>query len=270
MNGVSREWHLVVQESHLIRSCIASGLTNLRNANLGEKGLFYGGFFSMSIALERLSKLTLILDHMQKNNLACPSSATLRAYGHDLVRLLAECQSIADDRGIPCELGFEATSPKGVLVGFLSRYARGLRYHNLDELAEPGQATDPLEEWDQILWSIFTSEVSTRKVQSVLRNASIHFEMLDGHTIIRHHDLSKQPMDLRDYVLLPQVIDAASPYVILHLIEIINEINKIQFQVADDILSQGSRGHEPIPIVEEFYYFLVGGRRRSLTKKRWP
>ena len=271
MNGVSREWHLVAQESYLIRSCIASGLTDLRNASLGEKGRFYGGFFSMSIGLERLAKLTLIINQMQRNDLACPSSTTLRAYGHNLERLLAECQSVADDRQIQCELDFEATAMKGVLVEFLSRYARGLRYHNLDELTEPGQATDPLEEWDQILWSIFTSEVSTRKVQSTLNNASISYELLDGHTVISHHDLSRNPMNLRDYVLLPQVIDASSPYAVLHLIEIVAEVNKVQFQVADEISELGPRSEaSPIPVVQEFYHFLEGDRRRHLTKKKWP
>jgi hypothetical protein len=55
---------LLQQEGYLIRTSLAQGLTLLRSANLGETGHYYGAFFGLSIALERLLKVIIILDHM--------------------------------------------------------------------------------------------------------------------------------------------------------------------------------------------------------------
>jgi hypothetical protein len=71
----------------------------------------------------------------------------------------------------------------------------------------------------------------------------------------------------------PLVIELAAPYACCHIIEIVQEINRAQFAVADIAEKEAHRMGLTTPIVpyvQEFYYFLEGGRLRHLRKKRWP
>src|SRR5947209_276246 len=79
---------LLMQEGHLVRSSLTTGLTALRSAHRGERGLYYTGFFQLSIGVERLLKAILIVDHMSKNNLDTPTRETLKKFGHKITELL--------------------------------------------------------------------------------------------------------------------------------------------------------------------------------------
>src|SRR4051812_39579658 len=94
----SHLFFLLQQEGYITRSCICTGLTEARNANLGEKGRYYTAFFQLAIGVERLAKLALILDHMVSHNLAAPGGKTVRAYGHDLITLYHAAAKVANVR----------------------------------------------------------------------------------------------------------------------------------------------------------------------------
>ena len=56
------------QEGYLISSCLSMGLTELRKADVYNKGAFYSSFFNLSVGLERLLKSIIILIRLQKKN----------------------------------------------------------------------------------------------------------------------------------------------------------------------------------------------------------
>lgn len=266
-----KEWHLLAQESHLIQALLANGFTDLRKANLDRKGLFYAGFYNVAIGLERLMKATLIINYIQANRLACPSSDTLRSYGHDLKKLLIECQKIASDNGITCSLAFSGT--KSRILDFLDRYSRKLRYYNLDALSGSTASADPLEEWNSILREIFSKEVSRRSANRKIGQSLALASLLGESAIMMFHDLEKNPLSLEGCAIEPHVVELAAPYVCWHIIEMVHEINKVQFTVADAAEAEAHRmglAAPVVPYVREFYSFLKGGRSRHLRKVRWP
>jgi hypothetical protein len=122
---------MLEQEALVIRSCVCTGLTELRNANLNEKGRFYAGFFQLAIGIERLAKLALILDHMAQNNLRPPGQQTVRAYGHDLETLVATVDRAASARSYQVNGSFSRSTLCSSILAFLSQFATGMRYANL-------------------------------------------------------------------------------------------------------------------------------------------
>jgi hypothetical protein len=140
----SQEWHLIHQESSLVSSCLFKGLTDLRRASINNKGLFYTAFYNLAIGLERLLKLTLIIEHMRTHNLSCPTSGYIRRLGHNLIQLLNECQKCANTINISCDLTFYSSAIKQDILSLLNDYSNGLRYHNLDALVGQSNGRDPL------------------------------------------------------------------------------------------------------------------------------
>jgi hypothetical protein len=266
------QWHLIQQESSLISSCLFTGLTDLRNANIHDKGLFYTAFYNLAIGLERLLKLTLIIDYMHCNNLQCPTSKYVRAYGHDLIKLSQACQQRADAIDLPCDLKFSSSIRKQELVAFLNDYSNGLRYHNLDTLQGNASGRDPLASWNDIINSIYMDEVSGRKKINIESKAQILANSIREYSIILHHGLDQSELDVDTFTLQPAQINASAPYAIVHVIEIVNEINKLHFKVADMISLECSKQGKPdyVPYVQEGYSVFNNSRRYLLDKKKWP
>lgn len=80
---------LLQQEGYLTRSSLYTGFSSLSKGNINNnKGDFYVAFFQLSIGLERLMKLTLILDYMAANELRLPDNKWLKGFSHNLVELL--------------------------------------------------------------------------------------------------------------------------------------------------------------------------------------
>jgi hypothetical protein len=268
----SSEWHLVHQESSLVSSCIFKGLTDLRLANITQKGLFYTAFYNLAIGLERLMKLTLIIDHMQANNLTCPKSDYIRGLGHNLTELLSECQKRANLLGIPCDLTFSTAAVKQEILQLLNDYSKGLRYHNLDALTGKSSATDPLSSWNSIIMEIYKNEVSNSRKRKIESQAHFFADAFCDSATVIHHDLDRNLLSLYEFMLTPSVIESASPYAVVHMIEIVNEINKLHFAIADLVHSEcqkQGRNTPIIPFVREYYVVLCNSNKYHFKKKRW-
>jgi hypothetical protein len=267
------EWHLIHQESSLVSSCIYQGLTDLRKANIDNRGLFYTAFYNLAIGLERLIKLTLIIDHMQSNNLSCPTSDDIRRLGHDLVGLLKECQRRASSINIFCDLAFSSSAMKLEIIHLLNDYSKGLRYYNLDTLTGRSNSRDPLSIWNSIVMKIYNDEVPANKRNKTALQAQFFADTLRDTSLVIYHDLEQNSLDVDGVVMLPMMIEAAAPYAVCHIIEIVQEINKVQFAVADlaheECAKQGLET-SVVPFVHEHYFMLGADRKRNLKRKRWP
>jgi len=143
---------LLQQEGYLISSCLTTGLTELRSANVHNKGVFYAALFNLSIGIERLLKATIIIDHMLKNNLSVPTRKQLKNYGHDILELYSSCVVISQEEfsKIPPLDTIEEQSHE--ILCLLNDFAQTTRYHNLDALSSAGSGKDPLLHWNEILF----------------------------------------------------------------------------------------------------------------------
>jgi hypothetical protein len=85
----------LLSEAALAAEAVAFGATVLGRASYAQKSYYAQAFFSLSVGLERCGKLALAMDHALESDGSFPSKKTLKAYGHDLVKLLAHTDATA-------------------------------------------------------------------------------------------------------------------------------------------------------------------------------
>ncbi|GLW53961.1 hypothetical protein [Kitasatospora phosalacinea] len=145
-----RKWQLLTQEASLSAQSIGIGLSYLRKANSDHPGLYYGGFFNYSIGLERLMKLTLLVDERIREGKFPESTDFKKAYGHDLAKLLLAIHRVRQDVD-PVDLRWEypAGPLAGIAIDNLADFAKFDRYHGLDTLtaAPKVKDIDPIARW---------------------------------------------------------------------------------------------------------------------------
>jgi len=267
------EFLLLQQEGYVFRSCLCQGLTELRNANLNQKGLYYSAFFQLSIGLERLLKVIVIIDYVATHNLAFPTNDILKnKYRHDLARLVDTVRSIAVPRK---EHPLSYLAPDGTpsrIVRFLSDFAKFSRYYNLDLLTQGSTTSDPLKEWNTILKSIIGFE--TRRLPSssqAVSKASTDF--LEGNGLLLAHNLEQQAISWQRWFEDGRTYELATSRATLHVLRLLEALKDVLYDVTGAAQAEDHRlGHDTptVPFMEEFLSFVDADPKRALKKKRWP
>jgi hypothetical protein len=265
-------FYALQQEGFIIRSCIYTGLTELRNANIGEKGRYYTAFFQLAIALERLAKLGLILDYMESHGLAAPGDRAVRHFGHDIVTLYRAAEGIAQAREYEFFQRLDPSSIETRILNFLSTFAEGTRYANLDTLASGSAATnDPLAEWHRILAEIVRAHVPQSRLVRIQSQSRAIAQLISEYVMARADDLANQPLLLQDWLAAPQLYSLGARYATWHCFKLFVPLGKLVCK-----LSRGAALREPpteivyIPEMSDFFGFLWADREIILRKKRWP
>lgn len=147
----------LLQEAHLCKRLIETGLTVLRGADAANTGAYYQAFFELSTALERLGKLILALDFFQESG-TFPSDryfrdSTKTGKGHhELYSLMTRVEAINLKRGYGVENVLLESSSELSLLNFLSAFANSERYYNLKSLNKQGSAIDdPVATWERLM-----------------------------------------------------------------------------------------------------------------------
>jgi hypothetical protein len=118
------------REAELAKRLTCSGLTALRKATPARPGIYYDAFFGLSIGLERLAKLAWLIDECIQRNGAFPTDKDLRKFGHDIQTLIKKAQLI--QRSQSAYLMLPTDSVTDHIIKFLSEFADGARYYNID------------------------------------------------------------------------------------------------------------------------------------------
>ena len=249
---------LLQQEGYLTRSCLYIGLSAIKRANIETKGDFYVAFFQLSIGLERLMKLTLILDYMATHNLQLPNNKWIRGYSHNLSELVKSVQSIEKrislDRLIDELLRSETTENQ--ILNFLDEFSQKTRYANLDSLTGKNSHSDPLERWSELTKKIYSSEIPDDVRKQVEDDAFFAHQLLSSNTIVWFSDLEKQSLSLESGWRQTNMFRLAAPFVIWHIMKIIYPI----YKVMDDVcgLAQATnRSYSDEMVVPTMYEFFI-------------
>ena len=268
-------YRIIEQEAHVVRSCLCTGLTELRNANLNEKGRYYSAFFQLAIGIERLAKLALILDHMAQNSLVAPGHQVVKAYGHDLHTLIAKVEATATARGYAVSSDFPQSSLCKSVQAFLSEFATGMRYANLDALASGSARRNPLREWNAILQAAVTQSVSKSTQQRVGTRSAAISQALRGKVAVVASDLAGDPLTLKSALSEPALLDSASKYLVWELVTLLVPLRDVVVKAgyatdAVAVAAFGNRTETRVPALSEFFEFLEADREYVVRKKRWP
>lgn len=160
----SRTYLLLQNEGYLLQGCLQSALAALLKSSSAERGPLYVALFNYSIGLERLLKLSLLLDHCVANKGAFPSYAQIKSFGHDVGTLYKTAKAVSDRYQIEIPQSCRTDDLDERLLEILTSFADAKgRYFNLNALIGSGSGADPLSEWGKLLTEIYKRDVSPLK-----------------------------------------------------------------------------------------------------------
>jgi hypothetical protein len=259
---------LLQQEGHLISACLALGLTELRVANVHNKGALYSSLLNISVGMERLMKAIIIMQYMLTNNLSVPTKKQLKDYGHKITDLYDECVkiSISNSVNLPKRSLLNKTSQK--LLELLSDFAQTTRYHNLDALSDQQIGKDPLEYWSEIMSLILKQDVPKREKDKILEVARMNATAIEDMTMTMMQGLNKKPLTTEEALALPGLHDEATKYAVLHLIEMLSPIRDLISELSHSAYDGFSQ--PPFPQMQGFLEWIWDDRQHVLGKRKWP
>ena len=256
-------YSLLRQEGHITHSCITSGLTELRNANIGDSiGKYYRGFFQISIGLERMLKLALLL-HQIVDCKGRPKQ-DIKQLGHNLKELYSIVDELVNTKGINRNEGLSDSPYKERLLDFFTNFASGARYANLDALNSKEKFVEPLLKWKGILDSIIDNEISEKTKSRIKQKSEYFYYLMRQRVGVVSYDLDSSQLSVYDYFIRPPLLTEAAKHIIWHLILLIYPVK----QLISTFSYQNNNKFE-IPYMEEFYDFLYLDRNYNFRKTRW-
>lgn len=259
---------LLQQEGHLISSCLATGLTELRSANVHNKGAFYSALFNLSVGMERLLKAIVIINYMLKNHQSVPTKKQLRSYGHDITEIYDECVKISINHGNHLPIRTSLGNVDQELLGILSNFAQTTRYHNLDALSGQQTGEDPLEHWSEIILLILEQDVTEKQRNKILGQAEMISDAIGGISITIMQGLDKRALSTEEALALPGLHDQAVKHAVLHLITMLSTIRDLIEALSR--LAYGLNIPPPFPQMQEFLAWIWDDRQYVLRKRKWP
>jgi hypothetical protein len=251
---MDRVFVLLQQEGYLFRSCLTTGLTALRKADLNDPGMYYTAFFQLSIGLERLLKSIFVIDTIAATG-SPPSEKELRRYSHDLLELLA---AATKSDSPPSSSVLETLAEGGVnrlIFSFLSKFAKRTRYFNLDALSGNVALTDPIDDWDEIVRTLLLQDEDLAALDYLYRQT----------------DLTESALRMAEMFRLRQAQELAAVHAVVRLLRILAALRVRLSEVVDAAHERWSRASGPqIPYMIEFLHFTYGTDAENRRKKRWP
>lgn len=159
----SPTFQLLLNEGYLLRGCLQAALNSLLKSSNASREHLYTAFFTYAIGLERLLKLTLILNHCIEKKGSLPTHAEIKSFGHNLRALYNSAEKIVQRYSIdiPDECRIDDIDQR--LIDLLAEFAISGRYFNLDALTGGGKSEDPLPVWGELLNEIYQRDVPPLK-----------------------------------------------------------------------------------------------------------
>lgn len=251
---LTEEGKLLLNEAGLSSTCIGQGLTILRKAHFTKKWNYYQAFFLLTIGIERLLKIIIISKYRSDNN-CFPNNSFLKEIGHDIKKLISLVDSYTlnqNDYKIledPLQLD---------IIEFFTKFAKGSRYYNIDQLTGQTGQSDPLADWKEIQTKI--------KIQQGLFSEPLPSELVDKlnnvFRFIHHDENGKLISNSQQFFLDRNVIDKIQGYSIYYIWRIIKDLC--------DKLRYFEDTHSLFPFLQEFYpYFSdsFGSNNSSYIRK---
>ena len=265
----SASFILLQQEGHLISSCLATGLTELRHASVQNKGAFYSSLFNLSIGLERFLKSIVIMDFMTKNQLRVPSKAQLKGFGHDILGLYDSCELISNAETTTLAKRAALDPLTLEIFEILNDFAQTTRYHNLDALSAAQAGNDPLAHWNEVILKLLRSDVPRKRQEAILVAAGARTSLLAGRTAVQMQGLDKTDLTLEQALSLPGLHSEAVKYGILRLLSVLCPIRDLIADISHKAYTMGLE-RPPFPQMQEFLQWLSDDPAYARKKMRWP
>jgi hypothetical protein len=216
-------------------------------------------------------KIVVILDHKTRHALGNPTDKQLRAFGHSLVDLYAKSKIIASERSLPSDGWFSSGQLEHDVLAFLSEFAKGSRYYNLDQLAGSGtKADEPLTKWYRVQMAIMEVNLPRAKREIVMQLARDH---CDKFKLYGWELGPRGEYDLTiDVTYQLKVLRQTRGHCVWTIIKILRPFYDLLDRLCTDVHEiEVSKGIETptVPYMAEFVPFFLCDRKTSIRRKNW-
>jgi hypothetical protein len=266
----SNEFRLLAQEGHLANNALLSGFENIAKYDPSQPGTIYSFLFNISIGLERILKLTIIVDFLIKNDFRLPTNSHLRSFGHDIVNQFNFVGNISRERNFLCDF-FEQDCEISDFLSLFSEFSRITRYYNLDGVAnEANDARDPLIVWCKLHLSTAEKYLTHKKINSI-NQKSISY--CDNHNLYNFvmGFFGKYEL-IVDYLTQLEIMLASRGYCVWTIIRIIKPIHctlEKLCRIAHEMEIEKKLEKPIVPHLEEFFPYAYTSKSDAIRRKRW-
>lgn len=267
---MNKTFHVIADEAKFTKDMLASGITQLGNANYGQKGIYFQAFTSLTTGLERIGKLCLILDYYILNNGNFPEAKYVRQeIGHDLEILFKKSNLIISNHNILFRFSKEVNEIIHLkILSILSKFAKGDRYSNINFLVKSSSQSDPIKDWSENVDKIiFEQRVSKSKKERIRDNARLADLMIGSFAIVRHTDESRKEItDVESASYLTGMTESIFKYRQLYVLQIIRYWVEILRNLEHKAMLLGN---EDIPFMSDIFAIFYNPDSYFKTRKTY-
>jgi hypothetical protein len=265
----SPQFRALAQEGHLSSNALLAGFEGVATSDFDRPGTIYAALFNLATGLERMMKLIFIVEHKASNNLANPTPSKLRKFSHSLIELYEWAKAEGEVYGIT-DSWYSVQSTHYDVLAFLSDFALGTRYHNLDTLVGAKESVDPLIRWFELHMEIAKSGISQTRQEKLMTKCR---EFCERNSLLGWQVGFRGQYDLQIDIIFQHALALRSRG---HCVWLILEIIKPLYRLLDRLCVkvdqlERSRGDQicDVPYLIEFFPFGLTTREAALRRKAW-
>ena len=265
----SKYFHLLCREAELTTEMLGAGATQIGRANYATKGIYFQAFTSLSTGLERLGKLSLILDYYIETKGRFPPRDWLKKEkGHRILEIYGDVKCIVQKRSLSLNWlqDLDSEIHSGILR-VLSEFACGDRYSNID-LIGGASATDSVSRWyETVDKPIFEHHVSAAKRRGIEERAKIIGAILQPYSmVLQTAEDGSQISSIESGSLRTGIWEAVAPYRQLYVLRIIRFWAEALVGLQHQAMIAN---RNDIPYLSEFFAHFFNDDEYLRTRKTW-
>lgn len=263
-------WRGLAHEGALAAEHIAIGVTAVGRANYARTAYYAQAFFALSTGIERSAKLAQMMDQALDQGGEFPDTRAIRAYSHELAKLLHRVNEIAVRRGYEHRL--PSSHIHVGIIDTLSAFASNVtRYYNLEVLA--GDPTVTSKEGPEAAWyrrvtlPILAVHYKTQHQQRHERLARQVDTALSGASYIWFLAESGEPLvSAYDASLRTATTEFSKPWERMYILQIARFLTLVLLDLSWAL--QRLR-RETLPALGEFFGMYLNDDRFFRGRKTW-
>lgn len=251
---LTKQDKLLLKEAGLASTCIGQGMTILKKANFVNKWNYYQAFFLLTIGIERLLKIIIVTKYRVDNNSSFPNNSYLKQLGHDIKKLMTIIEEYDLDKN---EIEFITDDIQLDIIDFLTKFAKGSRYYNLDALTGSENQNDPLSDWKKIQEKIkFKEGLVSKPLPKEFTNFIDSFA-----TFIQHDEDGNLISNAEEFYKDSSILTKLQGICVFHIWKIL--------QVLVDKLRYFEYKHNLFPTLREFFPYFIKDWDKDIDVKTW-
>ena len=277
----SHKWQSLSREAQFAAESLAIGATALGNANYARTAHYAQMLFSLSIGLERATKLAICLEHVARHG-SYPDHNHIRKYGHNVQKLLAEVDRISSVMlKTRANSRLPNTEITANIIRVLSDFGTNLtRYHNIDTLTGRADAHsyDPIAAWHRdVSRVVLRTHLTERQEAKIEKNAHAVSTLLKGIASVEYSREDRTPItDAYTASRLTGLQEFEIPYTRMYVLQIcrfvataivgISDIARRKYLVPPSI---GNDETDGVPYMLETFKIYLCDDKIFRSRKKW-